>query len=134
MNMISTSAPRLPRNHQLVLDVVRTNEQHLTVADVYALARSLNPKIGYTTVYRALQRLADLGLIGSFPSIDGKSTIYDREVSQHGHFACERCGALIDVAIEVPEELWQPFAAEHGVEVDTSSLLLKGLCAACRKG
>ncbi|HVA36925.1 MAG TPA: transcriptional repressor [Candidatus Dormibacteraeota bacterium] len=130
--MISTSEARLPRNHRLVLDVVRTNEQHLTVADIYARARAINPKIGYTTVYRALQRLSDQGLIRAFPSVDGKSTIYDRETGEHGHFACERCGALIDVAVEVPEELWRPFAAEHGVEVHAPTLQLTGLCAECR--
>ena len=132
MNMTSTLEPRLPRNHRLVLDLVRTNEQHVTVADVYAHARAANPKIGYTTVYRALQHLAELGLIRSFPSVDGKHTIYDRETREHGHFACERCGTLIDVELTVPEELWRPFALAHGVEVHSPSLLLKGLCANCR--
>lgn len=132
--MISTLEPRLPRNHRLVLEVVRDKPLHLTVADVYARARTTNPKIGYTTVYRALQRLSELGLIHSFPSVDGKHTVYDRETAEHGHFACVRCGVLLDMAVEVPEELWRPFAVAHGVEVHSPSLLLKGLCANCRTG
>ncbi|TAM60423.1 transcriptional repressor [bacterium] len=131
--MTSTSEPKLPRNHRLVLDLIRNDHQHLTVADVYTRARAANPKIGYTTVYRALQRLTDLELIRAFPSVDGKYTIYDRETREHGHFACERCGTLIDLDFTLPEEFWRPFELEHGVEVHSPALLLKGLCANCRR-
>ena len=58
----STAEPRLAKNHRLVNDILREQERgkHLSVADLYALARGRRPGIGFTTVYRALARLRDL--------------------------------------------------------------------------
>ena len=57
--------PRLPKNHQVVLEITRSagHSVHLTTSEVFTRAKSHRPAIGFSTVYRGIQRLRDLALV-----------------------------------------------------------------------
>ena len=55
--------PGLTRQRQVVLQVVRGSEEHLTASEVYQSARKLLPTISYATVYNSLRHLKEAGLI-----------------------------------------------------------------------
>jgi Fe2+ or Zn2+ uptake regulation protein len=63
--MSVSSESGLTKNYRLVHEIVREQARgtHLAPADVFALAKAKQKGIGVTTVYRALARLRELGLV-----------------------------------------------------------------------
>ncbi len=60
----ATHSPRLTRNQQVVLDVLRQQADTLSAQKLYSLLRQ-RQAIGLATVYRALETLKLYGLIKS---------------------------------------------------------------------
>ena len=95
-----SSRPRkLPRNYQVVFDVVSALEkgEHAAAGEIYAIARQRRAGIGYSTVYRALDRLRDLGLVLEVRVPGSSSTLYEAARAMHAHFRCKSCGRIDDV-------------------------------------
>ncbi len=59
----SDHSKRLPANYQLVYDVVRAQAPgvHAPAGDIFSRAKALKATLGYSTVYRALDRLCRHG-------------------------------------------------------------------------
>ncbi|MBV8726855.1 MAG: transcriptional repressor, partial [Candidatus Eremiobacteraeota bacterium] len=72
----------------MINDIVRRQAHgvHLSVADVYARAKKRRPGIGFTTVYRALARLRDLGLISEIRLPGAEGAYYEAAGEAHAHF------------------------------------------------
>lgn len=131
--MMPTTAERLPENHRLVYDVVCEQAEglHTTAGEIFAEARRRRPRIGHSTVYRALDRLRDLGLVSEVRVPGAASSLYEPIRSGHAHFLCERCGRIEDIPYAVPLEQFHGVAESQGVEIRAVSLTLHGVCAGC---
>ncbi|MEO9098143.1 MAG: transcriptional repressor [Candidatus Baltobacteraceae bacterium] len=132
--MIAPAAePRLARNYRLIYDIVRGAGlgRHLVMAEVYEYARREQPRIGFSTVYRALARLHELGLVSEIRLPGADSAYYEVAGKPHAHFRCERCGAVADVDYVPPQRLVRELGRRHGVEIDDVLLSLHGRCATC---
>jgi Fe2+ or Zn2+ uptake regulation protein len=128
------TSPRLPKNYQLVNDVVREHGRgrHLTTGDIHTLARERQPAIGFTTVYRALNRLAKLGLVSEVRVPGAGMTYYETHADPHAHFHCEACGRIEDLDYRLPAPVLSRIARSHDVTVTDALVTLVGRCAACR--
>lgn len=125
--------PPLAKNYRLVHDIVQDQGPgvHLTMADVHVLARRRKPSLGFTTVYRALTRLRDLGLISEIVLPGAGSAYYEAVADSHAHFRCDACGKVEDVEYVPPKRSVQELSRRYGIEVRETLLSLHGLCAAC---
>ena len=132
--MTRTPAERLPKNYRLVYDILceQAAGAHATPGEIYAQARRRQPQIGHSTVYRALDRLRDLGLILEVRVPGAAAALYEPTRSGHAHFLCDRCGQVEDIDYALPPTLFDDVAASRGVAITTASLTLHGLCARCR--
>jgi len=126
--------PRLPKNHQVVLEIVRSagHGTHLTTAELFARARAQRPAIGFSTVYRSIQRLRDLGLIDEIVVPGADAAVYELAGAPHAHFRCDRCGAVEDVAFKISPRTIVGIGQATGARIDEATLTLHGLCATCR--
>lgn len=131
---VPPSEAKLSKNHRLVLELV--NEQgigrHLTMADVYELARSRRPGIGFTTVYRAITRLRDAGCLSEIVLAGADSAVYEPSGEPHAHFRCTKCGAVRDVAYTVPDDVATELGERLGATIAGAHVNLHGRCAGCR--
>lgn len=125
---------RLPKNYALVREVVHQQGagKHLTTADVHTLARRRRPAIGFTTVYRALNRLAELGLVSAVRVPGADTTYYEAAAGHHAHFRCTACGEVADLDYRLPPSVIAKIARTHGIDVSEALVNLAGHCAACR--
>jgi Fur family peroxide stress response transcriptional regulator len=125
---------RLPKNYRLVYDIIRSAGQgvHFTMNDVFAHAKRRRPKIGFTTVYRGIQRLRDLGCIDEIDLPGTDSAVYELKGEPHAHFRCERCGKVEDVPFVLPARTIDALAARTGVTIDAAIVTLSGACRNCR--
>jgi Fe2+ or Zn2+ uptake regulation protein len=126
--------PHLTKNYRLIYDLVREQGAgtHLSVAEVYQLAKARRPGIGATTVYRGLARLRDLGLVSEIDLPGAESAYFEPAGSAHAHFRCERCGKVEDIAYVLAPSVVEELARERGAEISEVSLTLQGRCAACK--
>jgi len=131
--MASSAHPSLPKNYQLIFDIVERSGigRHLTPTDIYAKAVERRPGIGISTIYRGLERLRDLGLVSELyvPGVDAAT--YEPSGPRHAHFRCSACGAIEDVAYAIPVRTLKALALEHGFEIDNERVTFEGRCAAC---
>jgi Fe2+ or Zn2+ uptake regulation protein len=128
------AVPRLPKNHQVVLEIVRSagHGVHLTTADLFARAKSRRPAIGFSTVYRGIQRLRDLALIDEILVPGADAAVYELAGTAHAHFRCNRCGTVADVPYKVPARAVAEIAKTCGARIDEAKVTLHGLCRACQ--
>jgi Fe2+ or Zn2+ uptake regulation protein len=132
---IAIAGGRLTGPRRIILEVIDSSSEHLTADDIFAQARRRDQRINPSTVYRTLAFLKARGLI--------KARYYDqdnhREVfeptpnTEHYHFTCTRCGAVIEFQSRHIPALRQQLQSEYGVEVVRACLCLTGLCEKCLK-
>ena len=131
--MASPGQPSLPKNYQLIYEIVNDSGIgcHLTPSEIYARALNRRPGIGLTTVYRGLERLRDLGLVSELyvPGVDAAT--YEPSGPRHAHFRCSKCGVIEDVAFAIPTRTLNALAAEHGFEIESERVTFAGRCSAC---
>ena len=100
--------------------------------DVYAKLRASGGKVGLSTVYRAVQSLADDGELDSIRTDSGEA-LYRRCSSQHHHhLVCRSCGRTVEVAGPAVERWADEVAGEHGFADVSHTLEIFGTCADCR--
>jgi Fur family ferric uptake transcriptional regulator len=124
----------LAKNYRMIHDIVREQGHgtHLSVADVYALAKRRQPGIGETTVYRALARLRELGLVSEIQLPGADSAFYEPAGEAHAHFRCDVCGKVEDVEYTLAPKTIAELANKHGAEVSEVLLSLHGRCSQCK--
>jgi Fe2+ or Zn2+ uptake regulation protein len=124
---------KLPKNYQLIYEIVEESGlgRHLTPSEIYAKARRRRPGIGFSTVYRGLERLHALGLVAevSMPGVD--SAAYEPSGPRHAHFRCSKCGAIEDVAYAIPARTIKTLALRHGFNIESERVTFEGRCPDC---
>jgi Fe2+ or Zn2+ uptake regulation protein len=125
--------PSLSKNYRLVLEIVQESGvgRHLTPSAIYAKATARRPGIGFSTVYRGLERLRDAGLVSELfvPGVDAAT--YEPSGPQHAHFRCSTCGEIEDVAYAIPARTLEALRRQHGFEIESERVTFEGRCAAC---
>ncbi|MGH7706382.1 MAG: Fur family transcriptional regulator [Vulcanimicrobiaceae bacterium] len=125
---------RLPKNYQLLWEIVREQHPgtHLTTSDIFVEAKRRRPAIGFSTVYRGLARLRELGLVAEVAVPGADSVTYENSGSQHSHFRCLACGRVQDIDYVLPRSVLGALEAAHGLTISVDAIALSGRCAECR--
>jgi Fur family ferric uptake transcriptional regulator len=130
--MASSVRPKLPANYQLIYDIVQASGigRHLTPSDIFTKALKRRPGIGFSTVYRGLERLRDLGLVSEL-YVPGDAATYEPFGPRHSHFRCSACGKIEDVAYAIPPRTLKTLARQNGFKIASERVTFEGRCAAC---
>jgi len=112
---------------QAVLDL----DNHPTADQVHEAVTRNHPDISRTTVYRALEGFARLGLITK-ACHPGSATRYDRKTDIHHHLICLYCDAVIDITDTGLDRLTVPDTTGFDFEVQDFRVQLRGICGRCR--
>jgi Fur family ferric uptake transcriptional regulator len=130
------SAPEVPARRQTrqrtaVLTVLGEQDVFRTAQDLHALLRERGDAVGLATVYRALQALADDGLVDVLRTDVGEAAYRRCSPVHHHHLVCRSCGTTVEVA-DAPVERWAArVAAEHGFAEVEHQVEVFGTCRAC---
>lgn len=113
--------------------VVRDFDRHVTAEQVYTEVAGRMPGVSLPTVYATLELLEEMGLVRRVAT-EGPTAVYDPRTDEHHHLVCRACGAIADVngALD-PAELMLA-ARASGFAPDSTQVVVRGLCAACRTG
>ena len=122
----------LTKQREVVLQVIRDANGHLTANEVFADAKRLLPSISFATVYNSLRYLKDAGYIAEIQFGNGASR-FDRMTHRHDHAICTKCGKLVDIEMEHPKELVKMAAKYSKFKPESLEFTLRGICPECVK-
>lgn len=122
---------RLTRQRKAVLEVVRKAHHHPDAAWIYQEVRKVVPKVSLGTVYRTLEALVEEGYLIPITKA-GEATRYDANLHPHLHLVCERCGAIVDIEVPLPDLVALAQEANPHLEVKGVEVIYKGLCPTCK--
>jgi Fe2+ or Zn2+ uptake regulation protein len=118
------------KQREIVLAQLRKNKTHPTADDVYSALKPDNPGLSLATVYRNLNLLFDLGIIGRV-GISGKAERFDSNPEDHCHVICVHCGEIIDIEDELPERLCEKARKATDYAISGCSVVFFGSCPKC---
>jgi len=107
-------------------------EACLTAEAVYA---ALGTDVGMTTIYRAVARLCEDGILRRYaPQNAGEAALYQLNPCResHLHIRCVDCGALQHLRCEVVRDFSSHLLGKHGFVLDEGQTILYGRCQACQ--
>jgi Fur family ferric uptake transcriptional regulator len=122
------------RQRDRIVEVFLAMGGHVSVEELVARVRRVDPRISVATVYRTMKLLAESGL--AVPrQFGGGQTRYEAAGAKghHDHLICTGCGEIVEFANERIESLQELVARRHGFAVESHKLELYGRCARCRR-
>jgi Fur family ferric uptake transcriptional regulator len=131
---ISEEGLKATKQREEILNVFLDSSGHKNLAQIYAQVAKINPKIGYTTVYRTLKLFTHLGLATQRKFADGE-TRYEpaSEGSHHDHLICLDCGKIIEFEDQTLEALQNGIAQRHRFKIFHHRMELYGRCEECNR-
>lgn len=116
-----------------VLEILDQHEgKHATAEEIYRIFLDRGEEIGVATIYRVLTQCEQAGLVNRLQFEGGPAVFELSEEDHHDHIVCVRCGAVSEFHDEIIEQRQRAIAANAGFELEDHSMVLYGLCAACR--
>ena len=109
-------------------------EACLAVEDVYRLLQEEQVQLGKTTVYRAIARLCEEGVLRRYASgeHDGAALYqYTPCAHAHLHIRCLKCGKIGHLDCDEVESFTAHLQGEHGFRLDDGQSMLYGVCKEC---
>lgn len=123
----------------MVLNILSApGDEHLTVEEIYDLAKEESPEIGLATIYRTVQVLLELHVIEKVTFDDGfaRYELNGEETGsghRHHHAICTQCGKVYSLETDLLDTLEKQVFESLGFEVTDHEVKLYGLCSACRR-
>ena len=114
----------------LVLEAVRKLHSHASADEIYDEIVKEHPNVSRATVYRNLNRLAEMGKIRKIEIPDGPDC-FDHICHPHYHVKCAICGRVYDVDMEYIAYLEKKIRDTHGFEFIGHNIIFQGICPDC---
>ncbi|MGD0917000.1 MAG: transcriptional repressor [Thermodesulfobacteriota bacterium] len=129
---ISNGGLKATKQREEIFNLFLSSPGHKNLAQIHAQVTKLNPKIGYTTVYRTLKLLTRLGLATQRKFGDGE-TRYEpaSKGSHHDHLICLDCGKIVEFEDQTLETLQNRIAQRHRFKITHHRMELYGRCEEC---
>jgi Fe2+ or Zn2+ uptake regulation protein len=126
---VTQSGFRLTKQRREVYDALLEVRDHPTATEVFLRAKNRLPSISLATVYNSLEALVSSGLVKQV-NLDRAPTRYCPNTQEHGHFFCENCHEVHDIAL-LPHDNQTDFILPPGFVLTHQEVALKGVCAKC---
>ena len=132
IDYLQSNALKLTPHRELILETFLENEGHRSVEDIYHTVKAIDPRIGYTTVYRTMKLLITCGLAREIELADG-ITRYEHLFNHehHDHLICMECGNSIEFYNPEIEAVQDAASAQLGFKVLDHKLQIYGVCRNC---
>jgi Fur family transcriptional regulator, ferric uptake regulator len=104
-----------------------------TVEDLWRGLRQVEPRLGRATVYRAVEKLANMGLLARIEFADG--THHYRVCGgneHHHHLTCTQCHRVVDIDLCLPAAQFATIGNQEDFVIEGHALTLFGRCRNCR--
>jgi Fur family ferric uptake transcriptional regulator len=99
--------------------------------EVHDALRRAGETVGLSTVYRALQAMAEAGELDVLRAEAGESVYRRCSATHHHHLVCRSCRATVEVEVPAVEKWTRSVASAHGFRDVSHTLEVFGTCGSC---
>lgn len=112
-------------------------DRNFSANDVYQYLQENDTKMNITTVYRNLDRFADMGMLMKLKNAEDDRCRYqykhpDGNCDEHIHMQCRECGKIFHLECRFMSEIAEHLYAHHGFTLESAGSMLNGLCKECK--
>jgi Fur family transcriptional regulator, ferric uptake regulator len=117
-----------------VIDLLSKQPCALTAQEIEADLRRKGHRVGLATVYRTLELLADMKLVGRLEVGQGIARYEPLTPGgdHHHHLVCDHCGRVIPFDDDELEQTIDRLTRKVRFQVAEHDVVLHGACRACR--
>jgi Fur family transcriptional regulator, ferric uptake regulator len=116
---------------RVLIEVLARVEGHVTGSGLVERCRAIDPSTTPSTVYRTLDVLEELGVIGHSHGLDGREEFHVGPAPGHGHLACRLCGETSELSDEEAAAFVASLRRDRQFEADLDHLTVVGRCRGC---
>lgn len=132
-NFLKTKGLKMTSAREIIFRTFFESESHLTVEELHERVQKVDQSIAYSTVWRTLKLICDVGL-GEKKYFGDGVVRYDRVTSSpHGHLVCRQCGSTEEFFSPEINRLLQDRADESGLMPHEFKVEVIGSCLQCRQ-
>jgi Fur family ferric uptake transcriptional regulator len=122
---------KMTPQRELVISSFLELDKHVSVDELYQRVRGKDANVGYSTVWRNLKLICQVGLAEEVNIGDGV-TRYDRVTeAPHGHFYCSGCKEFVEIDVDDIISALESRARRMGFHPDGFKIEVQGLCRDC---
>jgi Fe2+ or Zn2+ uptake regulation protein len=129
--LLRVRGERMSEPRRAILETLHGRHDHLPAEQVLAEVTMSYPSVHRATVYRALDALADLGVVQHVHLGHGATTYHLAGSDRHLHAQCRICGAVLDLPRSLLDDAAAQIRAVSGFLLDPDHTALSGTCSAC---
>lgn len=122
---------RMTPQRQLVWDVLRHAESHLSAEEIHARVIEVVPDFNVASVYRTLALLAELGLVKEVRLADDRGHWELAHADDAFHLVCRNCGEVTHHSGDLVGQVRDHLGEHHGFDAQEIDLVVRGRCARC---
>lgn len=115
---------------RVILETVLELDDHPSADQIFDAVESRLPGIARTTVYRALEHLAHMEVIGK-ACHPGRVARFDARMELHHHLVCLRCNGFVDLNHGAFNDLELPDTTAFGFQASDYQVQIRGICRTC---
>ena len=133
LNRLQSQGYRITAPLKAIVDILSVSDCALGPLNLVELGRKSCPGMGLVTVYRALEKMEELGLIQRVHQSQNCS-MYLRAAKGHEHLLlCLVCGKVKFFSGDNLNELINQISQDSGFLIQDHWLQLYGICSECRE-
>ena len=124
---------KLTEQRKEILSTFLKIDKHLSVEELYDIAKKKDPSIGQATVFRTLKLLCDADIAKEADLGDGKVR-YEHKYGHehHDHLICTKCGRFIEAMDPEIENLQDELCDRLRFKPQRHKMDIFGVCKQCR--
>jgi Fe2+ or Zn2+ uptake regulation protein len=130
--MLKKPGSRLTSQRSLIFDIISRGGGHLDAAEIYAEAWRRMPGISLSTVYRAIGKFKELGLVEECHLGQQHHHYETPQNGSHFHLVCLGCGAVIEFEYPLVKKVHDKVAGARGFQIVNAEVSLSGYCSRCK--
>ncbi len=114
----------------MIFKVLENNTSHPSAEEIYKKVKKVYPSVSFTTIYKTLETLRDLGEIKEL-TIDKDRKHYDPDMSVHHHFICSECREIYDIHEDFTANIKLDASLRKDFSVSGFQISFFGVCNKC---
>lgn len=126
-----TIGQRMTAQRRLLLDIIRSANEHLDADGLYRQAKERDPRISLSTVYRNLSLLKDVGLIAERRLGEGHHHYEINVAPHHHHLVCVECGEVFEFESQFTEKMKAAVEEASQYAITNIEINMQGHCRDC---
>ena len=127
-----TTATKKIRNSETrnrIYEYLRGTKAHPSAYMIFQDLKPSIPTLSMGTVYNNLKHFEEQGMVINVATVNGNER-YDANTSDHVHFVCKCCGAVIDI-MDADIGTAKSACNIGNIQIDSIQIVLHGVCEDC---